>query len=235
MLRPRSGWQQWVAREQYVLSPSVPAVEFTDLFGNLCQRLVAPAGHFSVHTSVDIETADASDTPLGPRLSKCNSCPMRHYRSLYPSRYCESDRFTEMASIARGGPGRRLRPMQCHRRLYPQHGTVHTWRRTADHQCLRAKQLEAAYAGTWPIWASLVAEHYRYQLEWSWATLRSLNRWIYTLGSRPMSEIVVHIRSNTSRSARRSCRNRFRSRRGRRCHIHTIRRSGGTEACRSTV
>ena len=58
MLRPRSGWQQWVAREQYVLSPSVPVVEFTDLFGNLCQRLVAPTGHFTVHASVDIETAD---------------------------------------------------------------------------------------------------------------------------------------------------------------------------------
>ncbi|WP_421850165.1 hypothetical protein [Marinomonas sp.] len=36
MLRPRSGMQQWIAREEYVLSPSVPAVEFTDSFGNLC-------------------------------------------------------------------------------------------------------------------------------------------------------------------------------------------------------
>ena len=30
MLRPRSGEQQWISREDYVLSPSVPAVEFTD-------------------------------------------------------------------------------------------------------------------------------------------------------------------------------------------------------------
>lgn len=42
MLRPRSGAQQWVAREQYVLLPRVPGVEFTDPFRNLCQRLVAP-------------------------------------------------------------------------------------------------------------------------------------------------------------------------------------------------
>jgi hypothetical protein len=41
MLRPRSGWQQWVGREQYTLLPSVPVVEFTDPFGNLCQKLVA--------------------------------------------------------------------------------------------------------------------------------------------------------------------------------------------------
>jgi hypothetical protein len=40
MLRPRSGAQQWVAREAYTLTPSVPVEEYTDIFGNLCQRLV---------------------------------------------------------------------------------------------------------------------------------------------------------------------------------------------------
>ena len=98
MLRPRSGWQQWVAREQYVLSPSVSAVEFTDCFGNLCQRLVAPAGHFSVHTSVDIETADASDTAPGAPFVEVQQLPNETLPFLYPSRYCESDRFTEMAA-----------------------------------------------------------------------------------------------------------------------------------------
>jgi transglutaminase-like putative cysteine protease len=97
MLRPRSGWQQWVAREQYVLSPSVPAVEFTDLFGNLCQRLVAPAGNFSVRTSVDIETADASDTAPGAQFVEVQQLPDETLPFLHPSRYCESDRFTEMA------------------------------------------------------------------------------------------------------------------------------------------
>jgi hypothetical protein len=95
MLRPRSGWQQWVAREQYVLSPSVPAVEFTDLFGNLCQRLVAPAGYFSVRTSVDIETADASDTAPGAQFVEVQQLPDETLPFLHPSRYCESDRFTE--------------------------------------------------------------------------------------------------------------------------------------------
>ena len=44
MLRPRSGPSQWVAREEYRLTPSVQVVEVTDGFGNLCQRLVAPVG-----------------------------------------------------------------------------------------------------------------------------------------------------------------------------------------------
>ena len=42
MLRPRSGLQQWVAREAYSISPSIPVEEYTDIFGNLCQRMVAP-------------------------------------------------------------------------------------------------------------------------------------------------------------------------------------------------
>jgi len=98
MLRPRSGWQQWVAREKYVLSPSVPAVEFTDMFGNLCQRLVAPAGYFSVRTSVDIETADASDAAPGAPFVEVQHLPDDTLPFLHPSRYCESDRFTEMAA-----------------------------------------------------------------------------------------------------------------------------------------
>lgn len=98
MLRPRSGWQQWIAREEYMLSPSVPAVEFTDSFGNLCQRLVAPAGSFSVRTSVDIETADVSDTAPGAPFVEVQHLPDETLPFLLPSRYCESDRFTDMAA-----------------------------------------------------------------------------------------------------------------------------------------
>jgi len=98
MLRPRSGWQQWIAREEYVLSPSVTAVEFTDTFGNLCQRLVAPAGYFSVRTSVDIETADVIDMAPGAPFVEVQQLPAETLPFLYPSRYCESDRFTDMAA-----------------------------------------------------------------------------------------------------------------------------------------
>lgn len=98
MLRPRSGWQQWVGREEYLLSPSVPVVEFTDPFGNLCQRLVAPAGPFSIRTSADIESAEASDTAPGAHFVEVQELPEGTLPFLLPSRYCESDRFTQMAS-----------------------------------------------------------------------------------------------------------------------------------------
>ena len=98
MIRPRSGYQQWIAREEYVLNPSVPAVEFTDAFGNLCQRLVAPAGHFSIRTSVDIETAEASDVGFGAPFVEVQNLPDDTLPFLRPSRYCESDRFSELAA-----------------------------------------------------------------------------------------------------------------------------------------
>ena len=58
MLRPRSGAQQWIAREEYRLVPSVPVFEFTDNYGNLCQRLIAPAGVFEIHTISEVMTSD---------------------------------------------------------------------------------------------------------------------------------------------------------------------------------
>lgn len=97
MLRPRSGWQQWVGAESYVLSPAARAVEFTDPFGNLCQRLVAPQGRFTVRTSVDVETSEASDAAPGAPYVEIEHLPEGVLPFLLPSRYCESDRFWEMA------------------------------------------------------------------------------------------------------------------------------------------
>ncbi len=97
MLRPRSGRHQWVGREQYALSPTVTATEFTDSFGNLCQRLVAEPGPFSIYTSADIECADASDVGYGAPFVEVQNLPDETLPFLLPSRYCESDRFSQMA------------------------------------------------------------------------------------------------------------------------------------------
>ena len=98
MLRPRSGWQQWIGREEYVLTPSVPAVEFTDAFGNLCQRLVAPAGPFSIRASADIECPTAADAAPGAPFVEVDFLPEEVLPFLLPSRYCESDCFYEMSA-----------------------------------------------------------------------------------------------------------------------------------------
>jgi transglutaminase-like putative cysteine protease len=98
MLRPRSGAQQWIAREEYRLVPSVPVSEFTDSYGNLCQRLIAPRGTFEVHTSADVMTADYVDLGRGAPFVEIQNLPDPVLSYLLPSRYCESERFHDMAS-----------------------------------------------------------------------------------------------------------------------------------------
>ena len=105
MLRARSGMKQWIARESYTMSPGVPVREYTDIFGNLCQRLVAPAGEFHVRTSADVITTDVVDQAPGTGFVEIQNLPDTALMYLLPSRYCESDRFGVMArEIVQGVP-----------------------------------------------------------------------------------------------------------------------------------
>lgn len=97
MLRPRSGIEQWITRESYTILPSVPVQEYTDIFGNLCQRVVAPAGQFSVRTSAEVKTTDVVATAPGTYFVEIQNLPDESLKYLLPSRYCESDRFGNMA------------------------------------------------------------------------------------------------------------------------------------------
>jgi transglutaminase-like putative cysteine protease len=97
MLRPRSGVGQWVFREDYLLEPSVPITEYTDSYGNLCQRLVAPPGKFHIHTVSSVETADTIDVAPGAPYVPAENLPDGVIQFLLPSRYCESDKLGQLA------------------------------------------------------------------------------------------------------------------------------------------
>jgi transglutaminase-like putative cysteine protease len=103
MLRPRSGAHQWIAREEYVVRPSVPVFEFTDGYGNLCQRLIAPQGEFEVATGAEVMTSDRVDLSPGAPFVEIQNLPDAVLGYLLPSRYCESDRFHRMASEITAG------------------------------------------------------------------------------------------------------------------------------------
>lgn len=103
MMRPRSGAQQWIAREEYMLEPSIPVFEFTDNYGNLCQRLIAPSGVFTVSTSAEVATADSVDQGFGAPFVEIQYLPDAVLSYLLPSRYCESDRFGHMATEITAG------------------------------------------------------------------------------------------------------------------------------------
>jgi len=121
MLRLRSGLQQWVASEEYRLTPSVPVFEFTDNYGNLCQRLTAPPGAFAVHTAADVLTADQVDQSPGAPFVGIEYLPDAVLSYLLPSRYCESDRFGMMATEIAAGQ----------QLGYDQVKTIETWLRSA--------------------------------------------------------------------------------------------------------
>lgn len=97
MLRPRSGAGQWVVRESYNLTPPVPVTEYTDGFGNLCQRLVTPAGRFRVEVVVTADTADLLDRDPSAAYVPVELLPEDVLQFLLPSRYCQSDQLGDLA------------------------------------------------------------------------------------------------------------------------------------------
>jgi transglutaminase-like putative cysteine protease len=103
MLRPRSGPAQWITREEYLFDPHAPVVEYTDDFGNLCQRVLIPKGQFQVRCSCRAHTADESDIDPSAPFVPVNLLPESALQFLLPSRYCQSDMLNELAaSIAEG-------------------------------------------------------------------------------------------------------------------------------------
>ncbi len=97
MLRPRSGNGQWVTKEEYLLTPSIPVVEYTDSYGNLCQRLVVETGSFQVKTTAVVETADRIDVQPGAPYLPVQNLPDEVLQFLLPSRYCPADRMADLA------------------------------------------------------------------------------------------------------------------------------------------
>jgi transglutaminase-like putative cysteine protease len=97
MLRPRSGWAQWVMREEFHIHPQVPVVEFTDVYGNLCQRTVMPPGDFHLSVQYRVQVPDVADEDLMAPVMLVQQLPTELLHYLLPSRYCQSDQLLDVA------------------------------------------------------------------------------------------------------------------------------------------
>jgi transglutaminase-like putative cysteine protease len=97
MLRPCSGDAQWIQSESYLLEPRVPATEYVDVYGNLCQRLVIPRGEMRLKVETVVETADQIATAPQAPLTPVHDLPSSALLYLLPSRYCPSDTLGEVA------------------------------------------------------------------------------------------------------------------------------------------
>ncbi len=60
----QSGEGQDVIAEELAIEPSARVREFVDSFGNLCHRLVMPAGDTRVAVRASVDTADVIDVDM---------------------------------------------------------------------------------------------------------------------------------------------------------------------------
>jgi transglutaminase-like putative cysteine protease len=117
MLRPRSGWAQWMMREEFHIHPAVPVEEFVDLYGNLCQRLVMPPGEFHVFVQYRVQVPDFVPVDTYAPLVPVQELPAEVMHFLLPSRYCQSDLLQDLALSVVGNTFR----------TYQQVSMIHDW------------------------------------------------------------------------------------------------------------
>lgn len=68
------------------------------MYGNLCQRVVAPEGPFSIHFSATVQTADVIDVAPGAPYTPVEELPDDVLHYTLPSRYCQSDQLGDLAA-----------------------------------------------------------------------------------------------------------------------------------------
>ena len=97
MLRPQNGIGQQIIEEKYFLSPNISFSEYQDVYGNLCQRMIAPLGKLTISTSSIVETQDYVDVNFEANFVPIENLPNEAIIYMLPSRYCESDKLFSLA------------------------------------------------------------------------------------------------------------------------------------------
>ncbi|HTW47581.1 MAG TPA: transglutaminase family protein [Acidobacteriaceae bacterium] len=78
--------------------PGLPVENYTDSFGNLCARFLAPAGLLRLSNSVLLEDSGEPDPAAPGSLARpIAEVPVETLRFLLPSRYCEVDSLAAVA------------------------------------------------------------------------------------------------------------------------------------------
>jgi transglutaminase-like putative cysteine protease len=81
-----------------VTTPPVPTTTYRDLFGNVCRRFVAPAGDFSIWGDGTVEDSGALDPVHWEAVEiPVAALPDDCLVYLMGSRYCETDRLSQIA------------------------------------------------------------------------------------------------------------------------------------------
>ena len=108
MLRPRSGGVRWRVNDRDGFEPVHAFAEYTDGFGNRCQRFTLPEGLTRLQVQSVVDTApDLPVAPMAPANDPA-ALPAETLQFLLPSRYCPSDRapmWRQALAPRRSAPG----------------------------------------------------------------------------------------------------------------------------------
>jgi transglutaminase-like putative cysteine protease len=92
--------------QRIMSTPDVPLYDYVDSFGNICTRLTIPAGGITLSTGFVIEDSFDPDpvAPDAPQIA-VEDLPDEAVMYLLGSRYCETDRLSDIAWAQFGGAG----------------------------------------------------------------------------------------------------------------------------------
>jgi len=86
------------AEEKIVVEPNVPLTDFTDLYGNRCARILAPAGDIRFTLETFIEDSGRPDEKNPDAIQhNVEDLPDDTLAFLLTSRYCEVDKLSDIA------------------------------------------------------------------------------------------------------------------------------------------
>ena len=87
-----------VGPDQIVTSPPLAIAPYRDAFGNWCNRIVAPAGQIRISTDAVVNDSGLPDPiEAGAEQHRVQDLPYETLVFLLGSRYCDTDRLTEIA------------------------------------------------------------------------------------------------------------------------------------------
>ncbi|KIZ43107.1 MULTISPECIES: transglutaminase family protein [Rhodopseudomonas] len=99
-----SRMQHVVGEHQIRFSPEVASRDFLDMFGNVCTRIVAPPGRIDISNAFLIEDSGLpDDTAPGARQLPVAELPDEALIYLLGSRYCDTDKLSNLAWSMFGG------------------------------------------------------------------------------------------------------------------------------------
>lgn len=86
--------------------PALPSQRYVDRYGNICTRLLAPAGTLALRSdSIILDSGKPDIVMPDARQYRVDELPNDKLQFLLPSRYCETDRLMEIAwSLFAGTP-----------------------------------------------------------------------------------------------------------------------------------